>query len=400
MTDLPVSFGSQSSLREANRARVLSVIRRFTAITQIELADATGLSTGTISVIVKELHDAGVVTTKPTTRNGRRATLVALSRRLGLVAGVSIGRREMQVGLANPAGEILAEQRLPLGNHHRADTGLDRVALFISDMLDRIGADRSELLGVGCGIPAPVDRTTGVICSPGLMRGWDDVPIADGLEARVGVPVLVDNGANLGCLAECRLGAGVGADPVVFLSVTHGIGMGLGLDGQVFRGFSGTAGEFGHVCVDENGPMCYCGNRGCLEAIAGPGAMLESLRTTHGNMSLSDLIRRSGEGDVSCRRVIEDAAHYIAIGLGGVCNLLDPQRIVVGGALVQAGEVLLDPLKRFTERFTLPGTRPTIEIVPGALGERSELMGAITYALDTIRLPGDLRMFPLSDTQA
>ncbi len=385
-----VPFGSQSSLREANRGRVLDTIRRFGSITQVELADATGLSTGTISVIVKELHETGVVTTTPTARNGRRAVLVALSRRLGLVAGVAIGRRDMRVALASAAGEILAEQHLPLGKEHRADTGLDRAAMLVSDMVERLGASREELLGVGLGISAPIDRTTGMICSPGLMRGWDDVPIAESMRARVGVPVVVDNAANLGCLAEGRMGAGAQASPLVYLEVSHGIGLGLSIDAQIYPGFSGTAGEIGHMCVDEHGPMCYCGNRGCLEAIAGPAAMLESLRLTHGNLSLADLIRRCQEGDISCRRVIEDAAHYIAIALGGVCNLLDPQRIVIGGELVKAGGAFMDPLKRFTSRFTLPGSRPTIEILPGVLGDRCVLTGAILIALDSIRLPGDL----------
>jgi predicted NBD/HSP70 family sugar kinase len=385
-----VTFGSQSSLREANRGRILEVIRKFGAITQVELADATGLSPGTISVIVKELHEAGVITTKPTSRNGRRAVLVTLSRRLGLVAGVVIGRRDMRVGLASPAGEILAEQHLPLGNQHRGDTGLDRVALFVTDMVERIGANREELLGVGCGIAAPIDRATGMICSPGLMRGWDDIPIGQSLQSRMGVPVVVDNSANLGCLAESRLGAGQGASPVAYLSVGHGIGLGLSVDNQIFHGFSGTAGEIGHMCVDENGPICYCGNRGCLEAIAGSTAMLESLRLTHGNLSLADLIRQTQDGDIACRRVIDDATRYIAIALGAVCNLLDPQRVVVGGPLVDVGQPFLDPLTAYTARFTLPGARPTIEILPGRLGERCELLGAIAYALDTVHLPGDL----------
>ena len=385
-----VAYGSQTSLREANRARILDVIKKFGVITQVELVEATGLSAGTVSVIVKELHEAGVVSTAPTSRSGRRAINVTLARRLGLVAGVHVGRRDLRVALANPAGEILVRQHLPLAKDHRADTCLDTICLFISDMLDHIGATHEEILCTGVAVDAPIDRTTGAACSQGLLRGWDQVPIAESLENRLGAPVIVDNSANAGGLAECRLGAGFGADPAVYVSVSHGIGAGILIGGQVFRGFSGTAGELGHVSIDEHGPMCYCGNRGCLEAVAGTSAILESLRLTHGNLSMSDLIEKAIDGDISCRRVIEDSARHIGLALAGLCNLIDPQRVIVGGELTQVGDLFLEPLRRATSRFTLPGSTPTIEIVPGELGEECELIGSIYMALDSVRLPGNL----------
>jgi len=385
-----LAYGSQTSLREGNRARILDAVKRFGVITQVELAEATGLSAGTVSVIVKELHEAGVVTTTPTSRSGRRAINVTLARRLGLVAGVHVGRRDLRVALANPAGEILIRQHLPLAKDHRADSSLDSICLFISDMLDHIGASHDEVLGTGVAVDAPIDRTTGMVCSQGLMRGWDQIPIADSLERRLGSPVIVDNGVNVGGLAECRLGAGVGADPAVYLSISHGIGAGILIDGKVFRGFSGTAGEIGHVSIDEHGPMCYCGNRGCLEAVAGTAAILESLRITHGNLSLPDLIDKALAGDIACRRVIEDSAHHVGLALAGLCNLIDPQRVVVGGEMATVGDLFLEPLRTATSRFTLPGSTPTIEILPGELGEECELIGAICLALDSVRLPGNL----------
>ncbi|MDR0848935.1 MAG: ROK family transcriptional regulator [Propionibacteriaceae bacterium] len=390
MADTATPFGSQTSLREANRARILDMVKKFGAITQVELADATRLSPGTVSVIVKELLEAGIVNTAPTSRSGRRAVQVTLARRLGLVAGIHIGRRDLKLALANPSGEILVRQHLPLAKEHRADTGLDRVSLLISDMLDHIGATHEELLGAGVALDAPVDSHTGMVCSPGLMRGWDQVPIAESLTKRVGCPVVVDNGVNLGALAECRLGAGVGANPVVYLSTSYGIGAGIVLDDVVFRGFSGTAGEIGHVSIDPDGPICYCGNRGCLEVVAGASAMLEALRLTHGNLSLPDLIEQALAGDVASRRVIEDAARNIGVALAALCNIIDPQRIVVGGELARVGDLFLAPLRSVTSRFTLPSSTPTIEIVPSALGQDCELVGAVCHALDSVTLPGNL----------
>ena len=393
-----VAYGSQTSLREANRARILDVIKKFGALTQVELVEATGLSAGTVSVIVKELHAAGVVATAPTSRSGRRAINVTLARRLGLVAAVYVGRRDLRVGLANPSGEILIRQHLLLAKDHRADTSLDAICSLISEMLDRIGATHEEILSTGVAVDAPIDRTTGATCSQGLLRGWDQIPIAESLERRLGTPVIVDNSANVGGLAEYRLGAGAGADPTVYLSVSYGIGAGILTDGKIFRGFSGTAGEIGHVSIDEHGPMCYCGNRGCLEAVAGTAAILESLRPTHGNLSMSDLIKKAVAGDISCRRVIEDSAGHIGLALAALCNLIDPQRIVVGGKLARVGDLFLEPLRMATSHFTLPGSTPTIEILPGELGEEAVLIGAVCMALDSVRLPGNLEGVVFHDT--
>jgi len=391
MTDtVALTSGSQSSLREANRARILDVVKRFGVITQVELADATGLSAGTVSVIIKELLAAGVINTAPTSRSGRRANKITLARQLGLVGGVHIGQRDLLVALANPAGEVLVSRHLPLAAGHRADSTLDRICLFISDMLEQLGAEHQEILALGIGIDAPIDSATGMVSSPGLMRGWDGIDISESLRQRLYIPVMVDNAVNLRALAEYRIGAGVGANPIIYLAVTHGIGAGIIIDGQIFRGFSGTAGEIGHISVDEHGPICRCGNRGCLEAVAGTPALLESLRLTHGNLSLTDLVAQASDGDVACCRVIEDAARHIGFVLAGLCNTIDPQRIIVGGELVGVGELFLAPLRRATSRFTLPSSTPTIEVVPGQLGNDCAMLGAISLALDSVQLPGNL----------
>lgn len=381
-------FGSQSSLREANRSRVVETVKRFGAITQVELADATGLSPGTISTIVKELQEARIVDTSPTSRSGRRAVQVTLAHQLGIVAGAHFSRRMLRVALADLSGEVLSERQLPLAKDHRADTGLDRAAALIFDLLDHSKVSRHELLGIGVAIGAPIDRATGTISAPNLMRGWEGVPIAEAFEKRTKVPVAVDNDANLGALAEARFGAGQGFDPIMYITASYGIGAGLSIGGQPFGGYSGVAGELGHISVDENGPICHCGNRGCLERVAGVPAMLESLRLTHGNLTSRDLVSQALDGDVACRRVIADSAHYYGLALASVCNFIDPQRIIVGGDLADVGDIFLEPLRVVTSRFTLPGLSSTIEIVPAALTPRSELHGALFRALESVAVPG------------
>ena len=373
--------GSQSSLREANRARVLSAVKRFGSLTQVEVAGATGLSPATVSNIVRELVGAGILKRSPTSRSGRRAQQVSLARTLGVAAGIHVGHRHLRIVLADLSHTVLAETRLPLAADHRADVELDRAALLISDQLESIGATHDELLTVGLGLPAPIDTRTGQVSAPGVLPGWAGVPIADRLSARLGRPVHVDNDANLGALAEFRYGAARGCDHAAYISVSHGVGAGLVVDGRLFRGRAGTAGEIGHVTIDEDGPVCRCGNRGCLETFVRAPVLLEMLRASHGPLTLKDVIVRARSGDAGCRRVVADAGRHIGVAAASLCNLLNPERLVIGGELAGAGPILLDPIRDVVERLAIPTAAGTVTIVQGELADRAEMMGALALAL-------------------
>lgn len=370
--------GSQTSLREANRGAILEAVKRFGGLTQVELVGATGLSAATVSTIVKELTGSGLVEVQPTSRSGRRAQLVTMARRVGLAAGVQIGSRSMRVALADFTSEIAAEQVLPLPFEHRIDTTLDRAALLVVDMLEREGASLSELVGVGVGLPAPVDADTGMISVRGIMRGWDDEHIAHVMTKRLSKPVYVDNDANLGAIAEASLGAGRGIQDMLYVSYTHTIGAGIVIGGRVHRGFAGTAGEIGHVQVDPHGAICRCGSRGCLDTVVASEVLLSNLLTSHGSLSLRDLLRRAQAGDPGCSRVIADAGEAIGSVLASACQTINPQRIIVGGEMAEAGETLLDPMRR----SMLPNVIAPVDVVTGDLGTRAEVLGAVATVLE------------------
>ena len=374
--------GSQSSLREANRARILDAITHYGALTQVELAAVTGLSPATVSNIVKEQAAAGVLTTTPTSRSGRRAVRVTLAREMGLVVGLHVSNRQLRLALADAGHQVLAERTLPLARDHRADSELDRVMLLIQDMAESVGAGLGEVLAVGVGLAAPVDPRTGIIATAGLLRGWDGVPVAEELEARLHRPVFVDNEANLGALGEYRMGAAQGIQQAAYLRVSHGVGAGLIVDGRVYRGGSGKAGEIGHLTLVEQGLVCRCGNRGCLETLVGAAALAAQFPGSHGDVKLRDIVLRADSGDARARRVIADAGRHLGIALAGLSNLIDPHRIVVGGELAEAGEMLLSPLRHALERSTLATGSGGPEVVKGALGERAEVLGAVLFAID------------------
>lgn len=381
--------GSQASLREANRARIVDAVKRFGGLTQVELAEATGLSTATISTIVRELTGAGVVDTRPTSRSGRRALKVTLARQLGLVAGIQFGHRHLKVALGDFGRTIVAEQQMPLPLDHRVDTGLDRAALLVVDLLERVGASMDELLTIGVALPAPVDTATGMISVRGVMRGWDDLHIGQTMSKRLARPVIVDNDANLGALAEHELGAGRGYRDVVFVRASYTTGAGIILGGHLHRGYAGTAGEIGHVQVDPMGDICRCGNRGCLDTVVGSSALLDLVRSSHGDLTLRDIILRARDGDPGCGRVIADAGERIGKVVAQVVNTLNPQLVVVGGELAAAGEILVAPLREEALRHTAQNTIAPVEVVLGELGPQAEVMGALTLALQSTEVATD-----------
>ncbi|MFD6179236.1 MULTISPECIES: ROK family transcriptional regulator [unclassified Isoptericola] len=377
--------GSQSSLREANRARVVEAVKRHGGLTQVELAGATGLSQASISTIVKELVAAELFDVRNTVRSGRRAQLVTLAHQTGLVSGVVVGRRQLRVAVADVSHEVLAEQVMPLADAHRADTSLDRVALLIVELLDRLGTAMDELQGIGVALPAPVDAATGQVSVRGVLRGWDNVPVAQVLTKRLARPVFVDNDANLGALAESTLGAAREARDAIYVRVGHGVGAGIVLGGRVHRGVAGTAGEIGHVQVDPAGRICSCGSRGCLNTVVGEEALLEALRTSHGSLTLRDVVRLANDDDPGCRSLVRDAGATVGRVVANVATAFNPERIVVGGELAETGDVFLEPFREMIQRQSvLQQAEPPVDVVASDLGARAELEGALSLVLQHI----------------
>ncbi len=374
--------GSQTSLREANRARVVRAVQQHGSLTQIELAGITGLSPASVSNIVTELADSGVLDTSPSIRSGRRARLVTLARSIGLVAGIDVGSRSMRVAVADTSLQVLATEHLPLAHDHRADMGLQRAAMLVGELVQSVGASGDELLAVGVGVPAPVDVDRGVVSSSALLRGWDGAAVTDMLDGMLHVPISIDNDANLGALAEARYGAAVGYDPVAYIRASHTIGGGIVIGGRILHGRSGSAGELGHIVVDVNGAVCRCGNRGCLETVAGSAAVLKMLSTSHGHLTLDDVVAKAIAGDTGCRRAIADTARHIGMAAATLCSLVDPQIVVIGGRLAEAGELFLSPLRAATEQHVLPSQAGPPVIALAEFGLEAELRGALVTALD------------------
>jgi predicted NBD/HSP70 family sugar kinase len=386
VSDRRANPGNQASLREANRSRIVAAVKHHGGLTQVELAAVTGLSPATVSNIVKELSASGVLHTTPATHSGRRALRVTLAHGLGLVVGVHVAQRHMRVALADLAATIVAEHHFPLARDHRADNELDKAAMLIVDMLDSVDSKLEEVLGVGIGVSAPIDARTGRIARTGIMRGWDGVQIAESMQGRLQRPTHVDNASNLAALAELRFGAARGKRDVLVIDVGEGIGAGLIVDGRVVRGHRGAAGEFGHLIVSTDGPLCRCGNRGCLEAVASGPAVIDGLLDAPATLKTTDLIVRAMAGEPQYMRAIADAGRTIGRAAAGLCNVLDPERVIVGGDLARAGELLLGPMRHALEAALLLDPDGTPDLVQAQLDQNAAVTGAIALAIDTAPL--------------
>lgn len=373
--------GSPSALREANVGRVLDDLRQHGARTQAEIARATGLSPATVSNLVRHLREQGLVRITGE-RSGRRGVLVSLDQRAGVAAGVDFGHRHVQVVLADLGHAVLAETRRELPRDHAAVDDIALTGKLIAELLAEAGIARDALVGTGLGLPAPIDPVTGEVGSSTILPGWQGVEAALAMSERLGLPVWVDNDANLGALAELAWGVGRGYDDLVYLKLATGVGAGIILGGELYRGAAGTAGEIGHTTLDESGPVCRCGNRGCLETYVGADALLELLRPTYGpHLTIREVVAHAVAGERACARVLADAGRHVGLAVANLCNLLGPERIVIGGDLVGAGDILLDPLRDVVRRHAVRAAAETASIVPGVLGERAEVLGAVALVL-------------------
>src|SRR3954470_19656452 len=311
--------GSLESLRELNRLRVVDALRRHGTLSRAEISRLTGLSRSTISTLVADLQDRGFIIERALDRDppriaqqGRPPVLLRLDPSAGIAVGVDFDHNHVRVAISDLSRTVVAETSIEADVDHDASAALDLAADLVREGLDDAGVDAARVLGVGVALASPVDQVHGKLHHSPILPGWDGVDAEAELERRLDVPVHLDNDANLGALAEVTLGAGRSARSALYVQLSSGIGAGLIIDGRPYRGAGGVAGEIGHVTVNESGPICRCGNRGCLETLASGPAIVRLASDTKGQeLTTERLVELAVGGDVVCRRAIADAARVV-----------------------------------------------------------------------------------------
>lgn len=374
--------------REHNRQLVLTALRDVPLLTRPMLMASTGLSRSTVGALVAELVTAGQVVESEIVRStngaGRPARILALTRNAGLVGGLDYGHSHVHAAVATVDGRVLRETRLKLDVNRSPRDAIACGRDLLTDLARAEEADLSELRCVGIGLPAPVDPVSGMITGNNILPNWVDVDASEQFRREIGTSVQIDNDANLGARAElCAMG-----NPVVnliYVKASTGIGAGIILNGSVFRGSRGIAGEVGHIQVPGAQDVCRCGSRGCLETVVSLTRIIRDLQPVHPDVTDVDgLIRLIDHRDPAATRLVGDAGRLIGRALADVCNFLAPDVVAIGGELSVAGEVFLEPMRQVIERHTQPMVMRALEVRPSANGGRAEIVGALALASESV----------------
>ncbi len=265
-------------IREFNRLLVLNYIRQHGPIARVKLAQSLGLSRTTVSSIMDVLLREGLVHEghflEATSRGGRRAILVHFNADAGRILGVDVGRSHLTMLLTDLSAKMLSQRSVPFDTGRGPEICLPILISEIQAFVAASATDWKTILGIGLGIPGPLDADLHRLSSPPHMPGWNQVNIWEALNDAFDIPLYIDNDANMGALSELYFGAAQGCSDVAYIKLGTGIGCGLILNGRIYRGHGGSAGELGHITLDEHGPICACGNHGCLETFAAANAIV------------------------------------------------------------------------------------------------------------------------------
>lgn len=360
-------------------------------MSRADVARQIGLSRSTVSAIVSELIDDGLVKEvgSGNSRGGRRPILLALNEDAYAIGGVDIGATHVAVVLTNLRCSVLQWREAPHDVRGDPEGTIELAVALIEDVLNAGSCGR--LVGLGVGVPSPVIQREPNKLSSVILPAWVGHDISSALERRFRVGVYLENDANLGALAEHWWGAGRGEEHLVYIKLATGIGAGLILNGAMYRGKTGIAGEIAHTSVEPEGPKCICGQRGCLGLVTGSGILLERVAeqlpgypgsSLQGKqLTTAVLVDAAQTGDSLAVETIARAGHLLGIGIANLLNVIDPGLVILGGELTQAGQVLLDPLVNTARERALSSRIAPARIITTRLGERDIALGAATRVL-------------------
>jgi len=383
-------------------ASILNEIRSGGSRSRAELVTRTGLTRGVVAQRIGELIDLGLVVENevgPST-GGRPPRRVTFRAEAGHLLVADLGATSIDVAVTDLDGRILGHRDEPADVQAGPERSLQRIEELFDQLTDATRDLPGPLWGVGIGVPGPGEFRSGRPVSPPIMPGWDGYPVRERFAERYGAPVWVDNDVNILALGEWRSGIAVGHDNVVVVKIGTGIGAGIISNGRIHRGAQGAAGDVGHIqVVDAASVLCRCGNVGCLEALAGGGALSrdgeglarsgrsERLRIAleqHGRVTAEDVARAASFGDPLAISLLQVAGHRVGLMLASIVNFFNPSLIVVGGGVAQSGDQLLAAIRETVYRRSLPLATRDLVVQRSSLGALAGVIGASTMVLEQL----------------
>jgi len=404
------------AIREFNRLLILNHIREHGPLARVMIAQRLGLSRTTVSSIIDVLMNEGIVREgsllNAAPQGGRRAILVHFEEDAGRVIGIDIGRSHLTLIITDLAATVLSQKTLPFNTDHGAEHCMLEVIQLVRLFTSEVELNWSRVIGIGVGIPGPLDNECHRISRAPHMPGWENIDLWQILQQEFRVPIWIDRDANMGAIGEYRGGAGQKHTDLAYIKIGTGIGAGLLLNGDIYRGHSGSAGEVGHLTIQENGIQCSCGNRGCLETVAvaplivadadqgltlsqKQSAHLSCIATTHPTdqssranragrpkKNLADVLQSAREGDLASLAALEQAGEHIGVALAGLINIFNPSAVIIDGGIAHPDEIFLHALQRSAVDACLPSAWEGTHIIAAELGTLSVALGATYTVID------------------
>ena len=388
-------------IKRVNRSLVLNYVKGSGPISRRDIADLSGLSPATVSNLTGELLSVGLISEigSGDSARGRPPVLLELNSRAGYVVGVKVMEASLVAVVTDLDAEVLHYQTSTLESTD-LDGVVAAIAGVVGECLTAQGIDPHEVVGVGLGVAGVIDGETGIVrYSP--FFDWRDVDLSAPLRKLLNLDVFVENDVNALTVAEQWFGHGQGVRHFAVVTVGRGIGAGFVIDGRFYGGLHGGAGEFGHLPIKPDGPICDCGNVGCLEGLASDAAVVEQYSTATGlpaaGIDLDTVIAKAEQGDKAARVVLADSGRWLGFGLATIANLLAPELIIVGGEGVRAGEWRLEPMRAAFKAHAFADLDSQAQLVIEPAGDQTWARGAACVVLgEMFAAPMDKRRVPFS----
>ncbi len=377
-------LGNKDLIRALNRSTVLNTIKAHGPIAGTEIAHRTRLSLATVLSITTELAEDNLIFEKEigTSSGGRRPILMALNPGGGYAIGIKLTERQL-IGALTDLEATLVSRSTQEWSGATVEDAIEGIASLVNSLLTEARVRKKQLLGVGVGLAGIVDAGRGLLHKTPYFD-WQGLPLRDLLQSRLRCRVYIDNDVNTLTLAEKWFGAGQGVENFLTVTIGRGVGAGIVVNGQIYRGHGGGAGEFGHTNIDPLGPVCSCGKNGCLEAYVGDPALLRRAAESGLEQSVcqpEDLVALAREGNQAAKGIFAEAGEVLGRGLANLINIFDPELIILSGEGTRAGNLIFQPMHQAIKRFIFDGLGTGIEVRIEPWNDEAWARGAASLVL-------------------
>lgn len=389
--------------KRALKLKIIDLIRSNGVITKQQIALELGINITTINILINQFdarHSIIKETGDASSSGGRKPKLYSINSELGYAIGIDIGGTNIRSIMTDLSGSTVCFHKDKTKALEGKEAVLNKVINAVSEIIKKSGIAENKLFGIGLSISGIINSFEGTCIFCPNIPGWENFPIKNIMEKEFGVPVTVDDSVRCAAVAEERFGTAKDHDNFIFVSVGKGIGLGAFIDGKIYRGSMGLAGELGHITVSEDGPLCNCGNKGCLEAIAsGPGilkraregiekgivsSISKNAKGSHDNLSVEIISKAANEGDKFAYYLINRTGEYIGIAIAAALNLFGSDLVVLSGGILQTSDIIIEAIKRTVKMRALEFISKRVRIEKTSLGENVASIGAAITFIDSI----------------